>query len=402
MTSFIQEPLLWVLLVVLVAAALAVLSARRTNLALRRGKGELERSLAEARGEIGRLHLRQQEMGARHAHDVADVRADAESATKAVLKSAMGTLQSLAEEQQLLLDGLLKKYGNDAEVLGDLMSVDHTGSQFSRRAKGISVLCGGWLGRRDGTATVYDVARSAQGRIKDFGRVSVHSQVNVAVTSKAVEPVAVVLAELLENATNYSAPGTPVEVNIQAVPSGVCFIVDDAGLGMDQETKDRAATLLASDGTVDITSLGDPPRVGFAVSGMLAARYGFAVSVGSVSPYGGVRAVIRVPEELLTTEFNEPVQAPARVEAAPALPPQHLTAVPDANTSHVVGTTTGGLPKRRRRAGEVAAKAAAEPATTVETPAAEDSEMTASRLGAFARGTRIGRDTMTTEGPEYQ
>ncbi|MFC7469988.1 hypothetical protein ACFQVA_24120 [Actinomadura keratinilytica] len=186
-----------------------MLSARRTNLALRRGKGELERSLAEARGEIGRLHLRQQEMGARHAHDVADVRADAESATKAVLKSAMGTLQSLAEEQQLLLDGLLKKYGNDAEVLGDLMSVDHTGSQFSRRAKGISVLCGGWLGRRDGTATVYDVARSAQGRIKDFGRVSVHSQVNVAVTSKAVEPVAVVLAELLENATNYSAPGTP-------------------------------------------------------------------------------------------------------------------------------------------------------------------------------------------------
>ncbi|MFE7671462.1 ATP-binding protein [Streptomyces albidoflavus] len=401
MTSFIQEPLLWVLLVVLVAAALAVLSARRTNLALRRGKGELERSLAEARGEIGRLHLRQQEMGARHAHDVADVRADAESATKAVLKSAMGTLQSLAEEQQLLLDGLLKKYGNDAEVLGDLMSVDHTGSQFSRRAKGISVLCGGWLGRRDGTATVYDVARSAQGRIKDFGRVSVHSQVNVAVTSKAVEPVAVVLAELLENATNYSAPGTPVEVNIQAVPSGVCFIVDDAGLGMDQETKDRAATLLASDGTVDITSLGDPPRVGFAVSGMLAARYGFAVSVGSVSPYGGVRAVIRVPEELLTTEFSEPVQAPARVEAAPALPPQHLTAVPDANTSQVVGTTNGGLPKRRRRAGEVAAKAAAEPATTVETPAA-DSEMTASRLGAFARGTRIGRDTMTTEGPEYQ
>ncbi|PAX83473.1 ATP-binding protein, partial [Streptomyces albidoflavus] len=93
--------------------------------------------------------------------------------------------------------------------------------------------------------------------------------------------------------------------------------------------------------------------------------------------------------------------APARVEAVPALPPQHLTAVPDTNTPYVVGTTTGGLPKRRRRAGEVAAKAAAEPATTVETPAA-DSEMTASRLGAFARGTRIGRDTMTTEGPEYQ
>ncbi|GAA4951795.1 hypothetical protein GCM10023238_17690 [Streptomyces heliomycini] len=129
-----------------------------------------------------------------------------------MLKSAMGTLQSLAEEQQLLLDGLLQKYGNDTEVLADLMSVDHTGSQFSRRAKGISVLCGGWLGRREGVATVYDVARSAQGRIKDFNRVSIHAQASVAVTSKAVEPVAMVLAELLDNATTYSAPGTPVEV----------------------------------------------------------------------------------------------------------------------------------------------------------------------------------------------
>lgn len=401
MTSLIEDPLLWILLVVLAAAVFAVVRARRTNLALRRTKNDLETHLGHAQGRIDQLQGHISALGDQHRGDLANVRGDAEASTKAVLKSAMGTLQSLSEEQQLLLDGLLKKYGNDTEVLADLMAVDHTGSQFGRRAKGISVLCGGWLGRREGVATVYDVARSAQGRIKDFNRVSIHAQVSVAVSSKAVEPVAVVLAELLDNATTYSAPGTPVEVNIQAVPTGVCFIVDDAGLGMDQETKDRAATLLSADGPVDITGLGDPPRFGFAVCGMLAARYGFAVSVGSVSPYGGVRAVIRVPESLLAAEAVTPAE-PAREPAAQSQEsaPQRLAPVP-VGPSHVVGTTSGGLPKRRRRQGPISVVPAPEPAIDEQTSESAG-EVTASRLGAFARGTQLGRTTNTTEGPDHQ
>ncbi|MEV0690858.1 ATP-binding protein [Streptomyces sp. NPDC050388] len=401
MTSLIRDPLLWILLVVLIAAAFAVMRARRTNLALRRTRKDLESDLGQAQGQLAQQQGYIATLNARHQGDLADVRADAESSTKAVLKSAMGTLQSLAEEQQLLLDGLLKKYGNDTEVLADLMSVDHTGSQFSRRAKGISVLCGGWLGRRDGAATVYDVARSAQGRIKDFNRVGIHAQVSASVSAKAVEPVAVVLAELLDNATTYSAPGTPVEVNIQAVPTGVCFIVDDAGLGMDQETKDRAAALLSADSEVDITGLGDPPRFGFAVCGMLATRYGFSVSVGSVSPYGGVRAVIRVPESLLAADAPapaEPVQEAVSQEAAP----QRLAPVP-VGPSHVVGRTNGGLPKRRRRQGPISVVPAPDDTAGVDEQTSEPaSEVTASRLGAFARGTQLGRITNTMEGPDQR
>ncbi|MGW2645917.1 ATP-binding protein [Streptomyces sp. NPDC001393] len=403
MTSLTTDPLLWILLVVLVAAVVAVMRARRTNMALRRTRKELEAGLGAARGDVGQLHTHIAALTAQHQRDLADVRADAEASTKAVLKSAMGTLQSLAEEQQVLLDSLLRKYGDTTEVLADLMTVDHTGSQFGRRAKGISVLCGGWLGRREGAATVYDVARSAQGRIKDFDRVGVHSQVNVSLLGKAVEPVAVVLAELLDNATTYSAPGTPVEVNIQAVPTGVCFIVDDAGLGMDQETKDRAAALLSVDGPVDITGLGDPPRFGFAVCGMLAARYGFAVSVGSVSPYGGVRAVIRVPESLLSADTPSPGAGAQGDQDAVAqeAAPQRLAPVPVVGPSHVVGTTSGGLPKRRRRSGPVTVVPAPDTADQEGTfePA---SEVTASRIGAFARGTHLGRTTNTTEGPDNQ
>ncbi|MEV0641768.1 ATP-binding protein [Streptomyces sp. NPDC050619] len=403
MTSLIQDPALWILLVVVIAAVFAMMRARRTNMALRTNNNNLQSSLVAAQGQLGHVQSSYEALTDRHVEDLAEVRADAESATKAVLKSAMGTLQSLAEEQQVLLDSLQKDYGDDARVLADLMLIDHTSSQFSRRTKGISVLCGGWLGRREASASVYDVARSAQGRIKDFDRVRVHAQVNISITSKAVEPIAVVLAELLDNATKYSAPQSPVEINIQSVPTGVCLVVDDAGVGMSQETKTRAAALLSPDSAVDITGLGDPPKFGFAVCGMLASRYGFSVSVDSVSPYGGVRAVIRVPEGLLTTDAPQPaLQDDDEPEDEPAAQPRATAAVP--GPTLVIGKTSGGLPKRRRRSGTVSvvpSPGQAEPAGAA--PDAEiGGEVTASRLGAFARGTHRGRVSNNTEGPDDQ
>ncbi|TNM34179.1 ATP-binding protein [Streptomyces sedi] len=394
MTSLFADPLLWVLLVVLIAAVLAVTRARRTNVQLRASNNTLQGELTTARGQLTDLRARHSSESSRHASDLEEVRKDAESATKATLKSAVGTLATLAEEQLALLDELQQKYGDHRAFLADLMLVDHTGSQFSRRTKGISVLCGGWLGRRDRDASVYDVARSAQGRIRSFERVRIHSQANVAVSSRAVEPVAMVLAELLDNATKYSAPGSPVEINVQPVPTGICLIVDDAGLGMDQETKTRAASLLSSGGAVDITSLGDPPKFGFALSGKLAAHYGFHVSVDAVSPYGGVRAVIRVPESLLTAELPTPEPV--------ALDTSHEDEEEDKPTpiaSLVIGQTAGGLPKRRRRRGGAVTVV---PSSPSEHGADDVNAETASRLKAFARGTALGRDSDNTEGPQNQ
>ncbi|MDT0270055.1 ATP-binding protein [Streptomyces sp. DSM 44915] len=395
MTSLLEDPLLWVLLVVLVAAVFAVTRARRTNIQLRASNNGLTGELTTVRGQLAELQAVYSSASSRHAADLEEVRKDAESATKATLKSAVGTLATLAEEQLALLDELQQKYGDDRAFLADLMLVDHTGSQFSRRTKGISVLCGGWLGRRDRDASVYDVARSAQGRIRGYERVRINSQANVAVSNRAVEPIAMVLAELLDNATKYSAPGSPVEINIQVVPTGICLIVDDAGLGMDQETKARAASLLTTGGAVDITSLGDPPKFGFALSGKLAAHYGFHVSVDAVSPYGGVRAVIRVPETLLTAEVPAPVsttQEPSDHDEAEEVQPTPITSL-------VVGQTAGGLPKRRRRRnGSVTVV----PSSSTLVPDEESSEKTASRLKAFARGTMLGRDSDNAEGPQNQ
>ncbi|GGW16964.1 sensor histidine kinase [Streptomyces globisporus] len=411
----------------------AVLRARAINVKLRRNHAELRQERDALLHQRDELHVVHNTLLQRQSAELAEVRKDAEEETKAVLKAAVRTLQGLADEQQVVIEKAQRKYGDDPGILADLMAMDHANSQFGRRAQGIAVLCGGWLGRRETVASVFDVARSAQGRIRHFDRVRVNGQVNFSVVSRAVEPVAVVLAELLANATNYSAPGTPVEINIQAVPTGVCLIVDDAGLGMGQEEKDRAAALLSPQAAISVSSLGIPPQFGFAVSGMLAARYGFRVSVDSVSPYGGVRAVVLIPDELLTTEAP-PAAAPAEAPEA-ALPPapqgrqpdqwqarahsqdrphpQHQAQAPspapaptplfppvpqpDTATQPLaqITTTAGGLPKRRRKSPVSAVPSA-------DAGPARSNEETASRLGAFQRGTRSGRDTTTTEGPEFQ
>ncbi len=71
--------------------------------------------------------------------------------------------------------------------------------------------------------------------------------------------------------------------------------------------------------------------------------------------------------------------------------------------SRVVGTTSGGLPKRRRRQGPIAVvPPPPDPAAVDEETSESSGEVTASRLGAFARGTHLGRTTNTTEGPDHQ
>ncbi|MGV9270117.1 ATP-binding protein [Kitasatospora sp. NPDC003701] len=456
MTSFVQEPFFWVSIVVMLVVVAVALQARRTNLSLRRRNVSLEEATALAqrqRDDLGVLNARLQ---SQHAAVLAEVRRDAEEDTKAVLKAAMRTLQGLADEQQVVIDKVQRKYGDSPQILADLMLIDHSNSQFGRRAQGIAVLCGGWLGRRESVASIYDVARSAQGRIRHFDRVQIHSRVSVSLASKVVEPVAVVLAELLANATNYSAPDTPVEISVQAVPTGVCLIIDDAGLGMGQEEKDRAAAFLNPGAPISLTGLGNPPKFGFAVSGMLAARYGFRVSVDSVSPYGGVRAVVLLPAELLSSEVappavvehneyhngayqgeyngaqhgeyqgayqgeyqgaqhgeyqGEPVEQPVPVRAQalgqrlaslPEPAPAALAPVaPAAAQAEPEMTADGRLPRRRRQR-TVSVVPQPQDSGRVDEPVRSTGQETASRLGAFQRGTLSGRNTMTTEGTEIQ
>lgn len=257
----------------------------------------------------------------RGAVEQAQTRADQNA--KSALKGAMRSLQGLANEQQVAISEMQERHDQPA-VLRDLLEIDHANSQFGRRAQAIAVLCGSWPGRQREASSLSDVVRGAKSRVRDYKRVEVRTQVDLAVVSRAVEPVVLAVAELLDNAARHSQPNTTVEVNLQPAHNGACIVIDDAGVGMDPREAQLAGQLLTSQRVVDVTRLGDPPQFGFAVIGVLAARYGFSVSVDTRSPYGGVRAVLFLPTVLLSSLAPEPAAAPA-YGAPQHSTPQHST-----------------------------------------------------------------------------
>ncbi|WP_432056642.1 ATP-binding protein [Streptomyces sp. bgisy022] len=367
MTEYIGNPLVWALLVALVIAIALIVRQRRASRAMRQ--------------EIDGLREHYAELESDYEKSVRAAQEQAEEETKTVLKSAMRTLQGLAAEQQLVLSRLQSKYG-DSAMLQDLLEIDHTNSQFGRRAQSIAVLCDGWLGGRRDTASVYDVVRSAQGRIRHFRRVEILSQVDFGITSRAVEPAALALAELLDNATSYSSPDTVVEINIRTVPKGICVVVDDAGVGMSEEERARAQKLLSSERASSVAGLGNPPQFGFAVIGVLCERFGFEVSVDSSSPYGGVRAVVLLPHELLTAMPEKKAAAPVAARPAPNGPDDGPEPSPP-----VPAPTVDGLPRRRRKRPMAIVPGNA---SAPRSAGRSDSEH-AQVMGAFQRGTQSGR-----------
>ncbi|WP_338895477.1 ATP-binding protein [Streptomyces sp. TG1A-60] len=327
------------------------------------------------------------EVLARFTGAVEHAQARADQSAKAALKASMRSIQALANEQQVSIAEMQDRH-DDPDVLRDLLEVDHTNAQFGRRAQAIAVLCGSWPGRQRATSPLVEVVRGATSRIRDYRRIRVHGQVDIAVVSRAVEPVVLAVAELLDNAARHSQPNTTVEVNVQSVHNGACVVIDDAGVGMDGQAVHRATHLLSGRSEVDVTRLDDPPQFGFAVIGLLARRYGFTVSVDTRSPYGGVRAVAFLPTAVLThpePAVPEPQTDPTPVPDTDSAPHRPATA-----EDTPASTTGGGLPKRRRRTPRRTTAPEPEPARTEEAPGRSPEE-NARIMGAFARGTRFGR-----------
>ncbi|MEU9187282.1 ATP-binding protein [Streptomyces sp. NPDC048484] len=380
MTNFWQDPTVWALAAG-VPVATTVVVQRRTIRALRRQKQSLEGSMGEQRGRNANLESSLE--GLRRGYDdvVRQAKEEAETATNTVLKSAMQTLQGLAAEQQRVISELQKKHG-DSAILQDLLDVDHMNAQFNRRAQSIAVLCGGWLGRQREAASVYDVIRGAMSRIRHYQRVDVLSQVDSAVTSRTVEPIALAVAELLDNATKYSAPTSMVEINVRSVPAGVCIVIDDAGVGMSEEEKTNASVLLSGESAVSVSELGNPPKFGFAVIGALCSRFGFTVAIDGTSPYGGVRAVVMMPKDLLTTTPE------------PKKPSAALTTDPGPRNGGSVPAETGdGLPRRRNK--RAMALVTGDRPTSTPRPARSAEDRVAA-MGAFQHGTLAGRSPVVS------
>ncbi|MER7731675.1 ATP-binding protein [Streptomyces erythrochromogenes] len=241
-------------------------------------------------------------------------------------------LQSLVHREISLLDDL-EDTVEDPDLLKELFHVDHLATRIRRHAENLAVL-GGAASRRQWTRPIdlSEVLRSSVAEVEQYTRVKVVPPAGGTVRGHAVADVVHLLAELVENATVFSAPDTDVVLRAERVTAGIAVEVEDRGLGMPAEEQHRMNTLLGDPEQVSVRSLLADGRIGLYVVSALARRHGIAVELKS-NIYGGVLAVLVLPQELLgaaeaadaaggsrVTPPLEPARMPLPRRAGPTVP----------------------------------------------------------------------------------
>ncbi|SOD62555.1 Signal transduction histidine kinase [Streptomyces zhaozhouensis] len=324
-----------------------------------------------------------------------------DAAARASMRGATAKVQSLLYQIQSLLHEL--QHENDDLRL---LELDFRNELALRRIQATAVLCEAWPGLARTDSPLAEVVRGAQSRVPGYQRIKVTNHLReqrLGVVARAAEPLAIALAELLANATAYSHPETEVPLTLQhGGGRGVFLVIDDAGIGMEEDALTRARRLLVGPEGLLLTELGNPPQAGFAVVGRLARQYGFTCHV-EPSPYGGVRAMLRVPAEMLTVvedEHDLSVLAPEPVQSRPTPTGREGHGVPVPGTGEPTprrpvdvpepDPDTARLPTRRRRAPRHQdAAAPADARTPARTPEEADA-----RWSALQQGTVSGRNAV--------
>ncbi|MFI9256313.1 ATP-binding protein [Streptomyces sioyaensis] len=233
-------------------------------------------------------------------------------------------LQSLVHREIELLDELENQV-EDPDLLKGLFHVDHLATRIRRHAENLAVL-GGAISRRQWSRPVSmtEVLRSSIAEVEQYPRIKLVPPIEGTLRGHAVADVIHLLAELVENASIYSAPQTPVLLRAQLVTAGLAVEVEDRGLGMSADEQNRMNALLADPEHVDVAELLSDGRIGLFVVSSLARRHGIVVRLQS-NIYGGVQAVLIVPQGLLGAEPADGERGGA--DAAPTGSPDAVPAL---------------------------------------------------------------------------
>ncbi|MGP2440952.1 sensor histidine kinase [Streptomyces sp. JW3] len=232
--------------------------------------------------------------------------------------------QVLVHRQLSLLD-VMERHEEDANALDRLFELDQLATRMRRYAEGLLIVSGSAPGRfwRRAVPAV-DVVRGGIAETEQYARVVVLPVPAVGIQGRAAADVIHLLAELVENAEAFSPSDSEVRVSAGRAASGLVIEIDDRGLGMPPEELAAANRRLSA--PLDITTL-DSTRLGLVTVGRLAHRHGIEVTLRR-SPYGGVNAVVLIPDDLL--EESRPQERPAPTDHEALTPTSHQALTPAA------------------------------------------------------------------------
>ncbi|MFJ9627162.1 nitrate- and nitrite sensing domain-containing protein [Streptomyces sp. NPDC101175] len=240
--------------------------------------------VAEALGTVHRAALR-----------AAVERAELASGISGVFVNLARRSQVLVHRQLSLLDSMERR-SEDPNELSDLFRLDHLTTRMRRHAESLIILSGAAPGRAwRMPVSLTNVVRAAVSEVEDYARVEVRQLPEASVLGTAVADLTHLLAEIVENAAQFSPPHTRVRVTGEPVGNGYAVEVEDRGLGMGPETLAEANRRIEQSEALDLF---DSDRLGLFVVSRLAARHGIKVHLRT-SPYGGTTAVVLLPTALL-------------------------------------------------------------------------------------------------------
>jgi len=240
--------------------------------------------VAEALGTVHRAALR-----------AAVERAELASGISGVFVNLARRSQVLVHRQLRLLDSMERR-SDDPNELSDLFRLDHLTTRMRRHAESLIILSGAAPGRAwRMPVSLTNVVRAAVSEVEDYARVEVRQLPDASVSGAAVADLTHLLAEIIENAAQFSPPHTRVRVTGEPVGNGYAVEVEDRGLGMGKETLAEANRRIEQSEALDLF---DSDRLGLFVVSRLAARHDIKVHLRT-SPYGGTTAVVLLPTALL-------------------------------------------------------------------------------------------------------
>lgn len=268
---------------------------------------DVDPEISSAHLDFGRDEIGQVAEAFNRAHSAAVGAAITESRTRegvrAVFLNIAHRFQLVVHRQLKLLDEAEARQ-EDPALLHTFFQLDHLATRARRNAENLIILGGGKPARQwRRPVPLMDVIRSAVSETIDYERVHTGRVPQAMLVGGAVADLIHLLAELVDNATSFSPPQSHVEVTSTVVGKGLAVEITDQGVGIPTDELEHFNEMLRRPPDFSLTALVDDSRLGLFVVARLAARNDISVRL-SESDYGGIRAVVLVPNALIAADTS--------------------------------------------------------------------------------------------------
>jgi signal transduction histidine kinase len=258
-------------------------------------------------GQVARAFDEVHSQAVRLASEQAELRANVND----IFVNLSRRTQGLVERQLKLIDRL-ESGEQDPQQLDNLFQLDHLATRMRRNSENLLVLAGTDVTSRSGRPVrLIDVLRAAVSEVEQYQRLVLQQPPAVLVLGRTANDLVHLLAELLDNATQFSPPESHVMVSSDLTAEGAVAIeVADRGVGMTDEELAEANNRLASHVMVDASV---SRRMGLFVVGRLAGRHGIEVQLRRGEAGVGIWATVVMPPRLVRLAVD-PAESPGTVD----------------------------------------------------------------------------------------